>query len=517
MALAVDLVPASAPVDGLVALGVPVASGPDGPFPVPGLPAAACGLAVPGALDPAWCAGQGFSGKVGQVLALRSSDRPSLVLVGVGSGERGEAERWRRAAAGFVRSVSGSGAAAFVLPTPDPAAGAGEGGDGDGAAVAAAAAAAVAEGASLASYRFDRFKSQPRAGGVSRLAVALQAQPDVARIVAGGLHRGARIAEAVWLARDLANSPPSFLTPTVLVDEIRSRLGQEPALRLEVWDGARLAEEGLGGLIGVARGSAEPPKLVRIDYEPAHPAELEGKLPHLALVGKGITFDSGGLSLKSADAMTNQKTDMSGAAAVVAALSACADLGIRIRVTGYVPIAENMPGGHAIKPGDVVTIRNGMTIEVLNTDAEGRLILADALALAAETEVDGIVDLATLTGAATVALGSLVAALYANDDELMARVRRAAEAAGEQVWPMPMPEEYAEHIESEVADLKNTGRAGQAGSISAAMLLAEFVGGKPWAHLDIAGPARSTENSGYLTKGGTGFGVRTLLALLGSY
>jgi leucyl aminopeptidase len=234
-------------------------------------------------------------------------------------------------------------------------------------------------------------------------------------------------------------------------------------------------------------------------------------------VGKGITFDSGGLSLKTADGMTTMKTDMSGAAIVLGALSACADLGVRVRVTAIAPITENMPGSRAIKPGDVLTMRNGATVEVLNTDAEGRLVLADALVLASELEPDAIIDVATLTGAAVVALGTGIAAVFGNDDRLVQRLRDCGDRAGERLWPLPLPEEYADHIDSDVADMKNIGKAGQAGAIAAAMMLSRFVGETPWAHLDIAGTGRSAESSGYLSKGGTAFGVRTLLGLLGGY
>jgi leucyl aminopeptidase len=274
--------------------------------------------------------------------------------------------------------------------------------------------------------------------------------------------------------------------------------------------------EHLGGLLGVARGSDEPPRLVRAEYTPADPVEVGGRVPHVVLVGKGITFDSGGLSLKSAGGMETMKTDMGGAAAVLAALDAVATLGIRLKVTVLTPMTENMPGGRAIKPGDVLTARNGKTIEVLNTDAEGRLVLADALSLAAELEPDAIIDLATLTGAAVVALGTGIAAMLGNDEVLQGELQSASKRAGESLWPLPLPDEYRSHIDSEVADMKNIGRAGQAGSISAALLLREFVGDVPWAHLDIAGPARSDEDSRYLSKGGTGFGVRTLVALLSS-
>jgi len=252
-------------------------------------------------------------------------------------------------------------------------------------------------------------------------------------------------------------------------------------------------------------------------YDPTDPVEVDGRVPHVVLVGKGITFDSGGLSLKTAGGMETMKTDMSGAAAVIAALSACGDLGVRVRVTALTPVTENMPGGRATKPGDVLTIRNGSTIEVLNTDAEGRLVLADGLSLAAEMRPDAIVDLATLTGACVVALGTSVAGLFGNDDDLNARVEAASARAGEPTWPLPMPDVYKKHIESDVADMKNVGKAGQAGAISAALLLARFVDDVPWVHLDIAGPARSDENDGVVTKGGTGFGVRTLLELLEGY
>jgi leucyl aminopeptidase len=273
--------------------------------------------------------------------------------------------------------------------------------------------------------------------------------------VTAGAARGARLAESVAFARDLVNEPPSSLTPQKFADT-------------------------------------------------------------LALVGKGITFDSGGLSLKTAGGMETMKTDMGGAAAVLGAMDAAAALGARIRITAFTPLTENMPGGSAIKPGDVLTTRKGKTIEVLNTDAEGRLVLSDGLTLAAESGPDAIIDLATLTGAAVVALGKEIAGLLGNRDELIDQVHAAGDRAGEPNWPLPLPDDYRSHIDSEVADMRNMGRPGQAGSISAAMLLREFVDSVPWAHLDIAGPARSDENSRYLAKGATGFGVRTLVALITS-
>jgi leucyl aminopeptidase len=334
--------------------------------------------------------------------------------------------------------------------------------------------------------------------------------------VAEGARRGSELADSVSFARDLVNEPPSSLTPTKLAQLVADRLSGRPGVTVEVWDENRIVSEHLGGLLGVARGSDEPPRLVRAEYTPAEPVEVHGRVPHVVLVGKGITFDSGGLSLKSAGGMETMKTDMGGAAAVLAAFDAAAVLGVPIRVTAIAPMTENMPGGRAIKPGDVLTARNGKTIEVLNTDAEGRLVLADGLSLATEMEPDAIIDLATLTGAAVVALGSGIAGLLGNDETLQRELRSASERAGESLWPLPLPDEYRNHIDSEVADMKNVGRASQAGAISAALLLREFVGDVPWAHLDIAGPARSDEDARYLSKGGTGFGVRTLVALLSS-
>jgi leucyl aminopeptidase len=306
------------------------------------------------------------------------------------------------------------------------------------------------------------------------------------------------------------------MTPARLAETARALLGAR-GVRVDVWDEARIAAESLGGLLGVARGSAEPPRLVRADYEPTTAVEGQGRVPHVVLVGKGITFDSGGLSLKTADGMVTMKTDMSGAAAVLAAVYACGELGVRVRVTAIAPMTENMPGGRATKPGDVLTARNGRTIEVLNTDAEGRLVLADALSLAAEMHPDAVIDLATLTGACVVALGTSIAGVFGSDDELIGRVRAASVRAGEHTWELPLPDDYRSHIDSEVADMKNVGKGGQAGAIAAALLLARFVEGVPWVHLDIAGPARSDEDGGVLTKGATGFGVRTLLELLSGY
>ncbi len=487
-----------------------------------GLPGAVAvgGEVVPLVLDPERALRQGFTGAVGQTLvaAAPGGAVPGLVLVGVGGRTDVDPDVVRRAAAALVR-VAGSGdTVALVLPEGLVLDAGGSGSVGTDPVVAAGRVGrAAAEGAVLACYRFNAYRSDPPERGPAGAVVLALAGGVSAEAVGAGARVGTRVARAVWFARDLVNEPPSSLTPSRLADAAVAELAASPGVTTDVWDEERIVQERLGGLLGVARGSAEPPRLVWARYEPADPVDVDGHVPHVVLVGKGITFDSGGLSLKTAGGMTTMKTDMSGAAAVLAAVSACGDLGIGARVTAIACATENMPGGRATKPGDVLRARNGTTIEVLNTDAEGRLVLADGLSLAAELQPDLVVDLATLTGACVVALGSRIAGVFGNDDGVVARVRAAAERAGEKTWPLPLPTEYRSHIESDVADVKNVGKDGQAGAIAAALFLARFVGTTPWAHLDIAGPARSDEDRDLVAKGGTGFGVRTLLALLESY
>jgi len=505
-------------------VGIPVIETDDGPVVASGVPASVVvsvgGPSMSTALDDVRARQRGFKGKVGQTLAVvgassaqgsLGAEPPALVFVGCGKLGTSAATRGastdaiRQAAAALVRVGGKSGAAVLVIP-PSIA---------DAVGSLRHAAQAVVEGAVLGGYRFVSHKSDSEGGAIERFVLA-GVGLDPAELDEG-TRRGAVVADAVCLARDLVNEPPSSLTPTAFAQVALEHAEGRPGVTVEVWDEQRISDERLGGLLGVARGSAEPPRLLKIAYEPADPLTLDGHVPHVVLVGKGITFDSGGLSLKTADGMVTMKTDMSGAAAVLAAVCACGELGVRVRVTAITPTTENMPGGRATKPGDVLTVRNGRTIEVLNTDAEGRLVLADGLSLATEMQPDAIIDLATLTGACVVALGSSIAGVLGTDDDLVALVRAASERAGEGTWPLPLPEEYRVHIDSEVADMKNVGRPGQAGAIAAALLLAEFVEKVPWVHLDIAGPARSDEDSGILTKGGTGFGVRTLLELLGEY
>jgi leucyl aminopeptidase len=448
-------------------------------------------------IDERLASSQGFSGASSDTML--SSDESGRLLIAVGLGKADGAlglEGLRRMGAAAAAAGRKCGSLAIDLT--------GIGIDG---ASAAALARAVAEGAGLAEYRFDRFKSEVKRDHLHTVVVVSDAVD--AKV---GAEQAAVVVEVVSLCRDLVNTPAGDLSPSDFA-EIAVGVAANTGLGIEIYEEDKIAEEGLGGLLGVAAGSSEPPRFVRLAYEPdgvVDPATV-------VLVGKGITFDSGGLSIKPANSMMTMKDDMSGAAAVLATMAGCGRLGVKTRVLGFMPLTENMPGGSATRPGDVLKIRNGKTIEVLNTDAEGRLVLADALSLAVEEAPDAIIDLATLTGACVAALGKDIAGILGNDDGLIAAVERAGEEASEALWPLPLPSGYHDHIDSDVADMKNVGAAGQAGALSAALLLQEFVGEVPWVHLDIAGPAFSEKNRGYIRKGGTGFGVRTLLGLLDSY
>ena len=376
----------------------------------------------------------------------------------------------------------------------------------------AAAVRAFAEGLLLGSYRFSlashRDGDGDGAAGKPPAAVRMlvTAEDDGPAAVAAAR----TVAEAVALARDLANMPSAEKTPAWLADQA-VRVAAGSGLTARVWEPAELAAEGFGGVLAVGSGSARPPRLIELGYQPAQWTE------HVVLVGKGITFDSGGLSLKPNEGMKMMKTDMAGGGAIIGAMSALAKLGAGVRVTGLVAAAENMPSGSAMRPGDVITHYGGRTTEVLNTDAEGRLVLADALAYAdAVLRPDVMVDLATLTGAARVALGGVLGALYATEDGLAQALLAAGAQSGEPLWRMPLVDDYSDALESPVADLANVPHsAGQhAGSIEAALFLREFTGKRPWAHLDIAGAARSSADEGDRPKGATGFGTRLLLRWL---
>jgi leucyl aminopeptidase len=368
------------------------------------------------------------------------------------------------------------------------------------------AARALAEGVVLGGYRFVAYKSDPSPVALERVTVV----DEGGRATTTALQLGQAVARAVCTARDLVNEPGGTLTPSVFAERAVN-LGQEHGFAVRVRDERAIKRARLGGLLGVNRGSAEPARFLELSWAPTRPRAT------VALVGKGVTFDSGGLSLKSTESMKDMKGDMAGAAAVLATFCALPATRPPVKVLGYLPLTDNMPGGTATRVGDVLHIRDGTTVEVLNTDAEGRLILADAIVMASDARPDAIVDLATLTGAVVTALGNRTAGLMGNDQGLIDRVRTAAEAADEAVWHLPLPAHLRAKLDSEVADLKNVGGR-EGGALIAGHFLQEFVGdGIPWAHLDIAGPAWSSDSDGEVRKGGTGFGVRTLLGLLDDF
>ena len=326
---------------------------------------------------------------------------------------------------------------------------------------------------------------------------------------AAAIAEATAVATAVALARDLTNTPSLRKSPQWLADAA-IRVAADSGLTVRIWTHEELLSSGFGGLTAVGSGSDRPPRLIELSYTPPAPDR------HVVLVGKGITFDSGGLSLKPNDGMKAMKTDMAGGAAVIAAMSALAKLGVCHKVTGLVAAAENMPSGSAYRPGDVLTAFGGRTVEVLNTDAEGRLVLADAIAYADATlQPDQIIDVATLTGAARIALGGSFAAMYSTSDDLAATLLASGEASGDRLWRMPLVDDYRRLLDSPVADIANVPRNGAgAGSITAALFLRDFAGRRPWAHLDIAGAARSSADDGEVSAGGTGFGTRLLLRWL---
>jgi leucyl aminopeptidase len=324
-----------------------------------------------------------------------------------------------------------------------------------------------------------------------------------------GVDRGLTTAAAAQLARDLSNAPPAYLTASRMAD-LATEIGRTNSLKVEIFDKAALQRLGCGGILGVNAGSAEPPRMIKLTYRPKRGTKVAG---HLALVGKGIMYDSGGISLKPSDAMhLAMKMDMAGAGAVLSSMSALSALGCKTAVTGYLMCTDNMPSGSATKLGDVLTIRGGKTVEVRNTDAEGRLALADGLVLATEERPDAIVDIATLTGACMRALGMGMAGVMGNNQRFVDQVLEASRRTDEASWQLPLDARYRKQIDSDIADLNNLGGE-QPGAITAALFLAEFVGEIPWAHLDIAGPMKSDEEDSWRTKGATGYGARLLIDL----
>ncbi|MFF8988453.1 leucyl aminopeptidase [Streptomyces sp. NPDC014983] len=499
---ALTLSTAAAPGLRADAIVIGVAKGAKGPVVAPGAEAVdkAYDGRLAGVLET--LGASGAEGELTKLPAPAGFKAPLVVAVGLGAEPDTEggfgAEALRKAAGTAARALAGAKKAAFALPV-----------DGAG------ALEAIGEGVLLGAYSFDAYKEN---GGQAKAARAKNGKAPLgeAALLGGkprdAAHKGAvaravAVGEELNRARDLVNTPPNDLTPDSFARIVQAA-AKEHGLKVQVLDEKALAKGGYGGILGVGGGSASAPRLVKVAY--THPNAER----HLAFVGKGITYDSGGISLKPAGHNETMKCDMAGAAAVFAAVVAAARLGLEANVTGWLALAENMPSGSAVRPGDVLRMYSGKTVEVLNTDAEGRLVLADALWAASQEEPDAIVDVATLTGAMMVALGSRTLGVLANDDAFRTAVYEAAEETGEPAWPMPMPEHLTKGLESQIADMTNVGER-WGGGLLAGLFLREFVGeGISWAHLDIAGPAfNEGAPFGYTPKGGTGTAVRTLVRL----
>jgi leucyl aminopeptidase len=468
---------ASAVPNGATAVGVPVAA--------TGRVPAAIGV------DRRRLRGWGFDGSIGSTFVVPGVDGRLVVAGGIGDPRVLDAAAIRHAAAAFARAAAGHDQLAVVL-------------DDVSAVPTEVAAQAAVEGILLARYRYDALRSAPGGKRVRRITLVVAAD-DVASARTGA-RRGQAFATATMLARDLANAPHNYMSASRLA-EVAVDLGRERGFGVEIYDEKALVEMGIGGLMGVNAGSAEPPRMIVLKYEPEAPTG------RLAMVGKGIMYDSGGIALKPADLVhAAMKNDMSGAGAILAAFAELAEIGCTTSVTGYLMCTDSMPSGTAMALGDVITIRGGTTIEVLNTDAEGRLVMADALVLAVEAGNDAIVDIATLTGATQRAFGRDIASVFGSHDGLVDQVRSASTTTDEKVWPMPLHRPYRSLLNSAVADMSNMAY-GDGGAITAALFLAEFVGDVPWAHIDIAGTAQADRDSSWTTAGCTGFGARLLLEL----
>ncbi len=492
-------------------------------------------------VDAEFLVAAGFKGDLAQTLLLPRHELASpaptspaaVIAVGLGDEKLQEASL-RKAAAEVFRCAKRTESLVSSLAV--------EAADDVG---SAKAISAVAEGMMLASYRFDEFKGDNNEVGESakansdpailnRIFIVAPTDLDIGEAEAA-LVRATVVANGVALARDLVNRPAGSLTPSQLAGAaVQAAVQAEPTdaatsseaanetrgeVTVEVWDRARLEKERCGGLLGVNAGSTEEPRLVQMKYSPLTQADKnsEESVPTIYLVGKGITFDTGGLNLKSFEGMQSMKTDMGGAAAVIGAMFAISRLAPNVRVVGICCCTDNQPGPNATKPGDVLRIRNGTTVEVLNTDAEGRLVLADGLSIAAETSPELIVDVATLTGACVVALGDAYAGVMSNSDSAAERLMASASCVGESMWRLPLPKVYRKGLDSDVADLRNIGKGRYAGALTAGLFLEEFVGSNDWIHIDIAGPVTTDTATGEYAKGASGFGVRTLVDLVLRY
>jgi leucyl aminopeptidase len=437
---------------------------------------------------------ESFDAKLGKTLALDGRARlkaKQLLVVGLGEGAPSIATlRLFGVKAG--RAATSRASLAVVVPNAEPA-----------------ELAALADGIVTGAYRYTRYFTGARAPKRQLAKVTLLTDAKVGTAHRQAVTQGQLVGDAVNFARDLVNCPPNDLTATVLANEASSR-AQATGIACKVWDKKGIEKLGMPLLLAVNRGSAEEPRFIHLTYKPK---ELAAGAPRAVFVGKGLTFDSGGLCIKPSASMIDMKCDMAGAATTIAIVTLAAQLELPLEVHGIIGSTDNMTGGWAYRPGDVFPSRDGKTVEIINTDAEGRLVLADALAYARELKPTYLIDHATLTGACTVALGGYRAGLFANDVELLERYKRAAERCGENFWQLPLDEDLKDELKSSIADLKHTGsRLG--GAITAALFLREFVGDSRWAHLDIAGPAFMEKPSSTMPKGGTGFGVLTALEFL---
>ncbi len=433
-----------------------------------------------------------FTGKALEIAVLhRPAGMKAKRLAIAGGGDRGkfDSSELRKLSGAAVRSLKSKGVRSIALALDDPFR-------------SDDFAAAAVEGAMLGDFENDRYKSDPAKKEKHLDSFALLGGSQSA------MDRGRVLAEAQNFSRSLADEPANVLTPTGLAERAR-QMAAEQGLDCEVLDRDRMRQLGMGALLGVAQGSAQPPAMIVLRYQPSAAPPSKDRL---GLVGKGVTFDTGGISIKPSDGMEKMRYDMSGAAAVIGAMRAIAQLKPAVRVTGVIPAVENMPGSNAQRPGDIVTSLSGKTVEVLNTDAEGRMILIDALTYAQQLGCTHLVDAATLTGSIVVALGAIRAGAFTNNEAFLGKLLAAAGAEGEKMWQMPLDDEYKEALKSDFADLHNIGGR-PAGSVTAAMFLRDFVGETPWIHLDIAGTAWLDEAKPYLAKGSTGVGVRTFVRL----
>lgn len=461
----------------------------------PGGATAAVDHALGGAISSLISRGEikGKAGEVGIIHTLGRMPAGIVAVAGLGKSQDFTADRIRGVAGDFSRELRKLNCRRIATILH----GAGEGGI-----ELAVSAQAIAEGALLGLYSFDRYR-KPEHHDIEDMLFVVQDRGSVA-LVERSIDRAIVVAEAANLARTMVDEPSNYMTPGRMA-QTAEELANRYDLELKVLEVRDMEVLGMGALLAVARGSSEPPKMIVLSYRGDEHSEKG-----IGFLGKGITFDSGGISIKPSEGMGEMKQDMAGAAAAMAALGAVAGLRLPVNATAVIPATENLPSGTALKPGDVLRAMNGKTIEVISTDAEGRLILADALSYAQKLGLSPLIDLATLTGACRVALGTSYAGLFSNSQALADEVLGAAGRTGERMWQMPMPEEYRELLKSEIADIKNGGfKLG--GAIMAALFLAEFTDETPWVHIDIAGPASSTKESGYLVKGATGFGVRTLV------